>query len=169
MNELIMHHYHHRSGQIDTLTLEIGTPGKGGVVKVRGDADDPEQFMRRVKTAYAMKDYASEFQNGNLPAPSYVRAAQEQRAVGGQDLNVAATPKIATADPVPEGDLPDPSPGTPTKFDVKYPKITEAINLADAEAERQRQDLKDMEDYEAAGEDVKAERQRQDLRDMEVY
>jgi len=147
MNELIMHHYHHRSGQTDTLTLEIGTPGKGGVVKVRGDADDPEQFMRRVKTAYAMKDYASEFQNGNLPAPSYVRAAQEQRAVGSSDVAKAATPKIAAADPVPEGDLPGPSPGTPTKLAEKFAKITEKINLADAEAERQRQDLRDMEVY----------------------
>lgn len=125
MNELVMHHYHHGSGQIDSLTLEIGTPGKGGAIKVRGDADDPVAFMRRVKTAYAMRAYAQEFENGNLPPPSYVQAAQEGRA--GKDRQPA--PPAAG----PEGE----------DHPLLSGSVPEVLNTAD----RQRKDLTDMEEF----------------------
>lgn len=30
-------------------SIEIGTPGKGGAIKVYGDASDPEKFMRKIE------------------------------------------------------------------------------------------------------------------------
>ena len=75
-----IHHYYHNSEQLhDTLSLEIGTPGKGGVIKIKGDADNPDQFMRRIERAVALRAYAQEFQNGDLPAPKLGDISPEQQ------------------------------------------------------------------------------------------
>ena len=102
MNEFEMHHYHHKSGQIDTLSLKIGTPGKGGVIKVRGDADKPTEFMTRIKNAYAMRAYAEEFQSGNLAPPSYVQAAQQATAKAAPEKKQTEGPKIVDPHPYTE-------------------------------------------------------------------
>ena len=75
-----IHHYYHQSEQLhDTLRLEIGTPGKGGFLKITGDADKPDQFMRRMERAVALRAYAQEFQNGDLPPPKLADVSAEQQ------------------------------------------------------------------------------------------
>ena len=39
-------------------SLEIGTPGKGGVIKVFGDFGDKEKFEKKLRTAMEMRDLA---------------------------------------------------------------------------------------------------------------
>ncbi len=43
-------------GQKDSL--EIGTPGKGGTVKVYGSFDDPEAFKAKLDVAFDLRRYA---------------------------------------------------------------------------------------------------------------
>jgi len=41
-------------------SIEIGTPGKGGAIKVYGDASDPEKFMRKIRNAVELRKRAQE-------------------------------------------------------------------------------------------------------------
>ena len=54
-------HYHY---SVDPDSLEIGTPGKGGAVKVYGDFRNPDGFRAKIKAAYALKQYAAELLTG---------------------------------------------------------------------------------------------------------
>jgi len=40
-------------------SLEIGTPGKGGVVKVYGDCSKPEEFMQKIRNAFEIRRQAA--------------------------------------------------------------------------------------------------------------
>ncbi len=48
-------------------SIEIGTPGKGGCIKIYGDFRDPEGFKAKIKVAYALKQYAAELLTGGGP------------------------------------------------------------------------------------------------------
>lgn len=39
-------------------SLEIGTPGRGGCVKVYGSFDDPEGFKAKLDVAFELRKYA---------------------------------------------------------------------------------------------------------------
>lgn len=39
-------------------SIEIGTPGKGGTVKIYGNFADPEGFKRKVDAAADVREYA---------------------------------------------------------------------------------------------------------------
>lgn len=41
-------------------SYEIGTPGKGGAIKVYGNFDDLEAFKKKVDNARAIRDYANQ-------------------------------------------------------------------------------------------------------------
>jgi len=45
-------------------SIEVGTPGKGGTIKVYGNFRDPEGFKAKIKEAYALKQYAAELLSG---------------------------------------------------------------------------------------------------------
>jgi len=38
--------------------IEIGTPGKGGVVSIHGNFEDPEGFQVRIDNAMKLREYA---------------------------------------------------------------------------------------------------------------
>lgn len=40
-------------------SLEIGTPGKGGAIKIYGDFSDKEGFRKRIDSAMELREYAS--------------------------------------------------------------------------------------------------------------
>lgn len=40
--------------------LEIGTPGKGGVITVHGHFDNPEEFQKLIDSAVMLRRYAVE-------------------------------------------------------------------------------------------------------------
>ena len=60
----------HRNKQIEVLhravsdpivdKLEIGTPGKGGVITGHGHFNDPEEFQRLIDAAVMLRKYAAE-------------------------------------------------------------------------------------------------------------
>ena len=54
MTEEIIHR--HLDNQKDSV--EIGTPGKGGAVKVYGDFSNPEDFMHRIDNAFMVRSFA---------------------------------------------------------------------------------------------------------------
>ncbi len=54
MTEEVIHR--HIDAQKDSV--EIGTPGKGGAVKVYGDFANPEDFMHRIDNAFMVRGYA---------------------------------------------------------------------------------------------------------------
>lgn len=45
-------------------SIEIGTPGKGGAVKVYGDFANPDEFQKKVRAAYELRNYAAELMGG---------------------------------------------------------------------------------------------------------
>jgi len=45
-------------------SIEIGTPGKGGALKIYGDFSDPEGFEARVREAARLRKMASELLGG---------------------------------------------------------------------------------------------------------
>lgn len=50
-------HYHY---SVDPDSLEIGTPGKGGALKIYGDFRNPDGFRAKIKAAYELRRYAAE-------------------------------------------------------------------------------------------------------------
>ena len=52
-------HIEHESTNKTPDSLEIGTPGKGGVIKIYGDFSNPEQFKLKLEQALALRDYAN--------------------------------------------------------------------------------------------------------------
>jgi hypothetical protein len=40
-------------------SLEIGTPSKGGAIKIYGDFNKKEEFKARIDNAIALKEYAN--------------------------------------------------------------------------------------------------------------
>ncbi len=48
----------HRHIDAQKDSVEIGTPGKGGAVKVYGDFANPEDFMRRIDAACMVRAFA---------------------------------------------------------------------------------------------------------------
>ena len=54
---------------LNTDSLEIGTPGRGGVIKVYGDFNNPEAFKAKIDRAIELRNYA----NLKLPSTSEMR------------------------------------------------------------------------------------------------
>ena len=54
----IYQHVHRDEGPRYTDSIELGTPGRGGVVKVFGNLDDPEAFERRIREAFRLREIA---------------------------------------------------------------------------------------------------------------
>lgn len=52
-------HIDHESVNKSPDSLEIGTPGRGGVIKVYGDYSNPEQFKAKLDQAIQLKAYAN--------------------------------------------------------------------------------------------------------------
>lgn len=52
-------HIDHESTNKSPDSLEIGTPGRGGVIKVYGDFSNPEQFKAKLEQALELRDYAN--------------------------------------------------------------------------------------------------------------
>jgi len=59
--------YRHLHVSEDPDSIEIGTPGKGGTVKIYGDFRDPEGFRAKIKAAYELRRYAAELLTGGGP------------------------------------------------------------------------------------------------------
>lgn len=53
-------HYHYH---LDPDSIEIGTPGKGGCIKVYGDCRNPEDFRRRIQAAHELRKFANDLIN----------------------------------------------------------------------------------------------------------
>lgn len=62
---VIRHVHVHRDEDRLTDSIEIGTPGKGGVLKIYLNTDDPEAAMRRIDAGFALRQYAQDLQDGN--------------------------------------------------------------------------------------------------------
>jgi len=62
---VIRHVHVHRDEDRLTDSIEIGTPGKGGVLKVYLDTNDPEAAMRRIDAGFALRQYAQDLADGN--------------------------------------------------------------------------------------------------------
>jgi len=62
---VIRHVHVHRDEDRNTDSIEIGTPGKGGVLKVYLNTDDPETAMRRIDAGFALRQYAQDLAEGN--------------------------------------------------------------------------------------------------------
>lgn len=58
-------HIEHESTNKSPDSLEIGTPGKGGVIKIYGDFSNPEQFKAKLEQAIQLKAYANSRLYGN--------------------------------------------------------------------------------------------------------
>jgi hypothetical protein len=63
---VIRHVHVHRDEDRNTDSIEIGTPGKGGVLKIYLNTDDPEAAMRRIDAGFALRQYAQDLADGNL-------------------------------------------------------------------------------------------------------
>ncbi len=46
------------------LSLEIGTPGKGGALTIKCNGDDVEKALRRIDTAFSLRQYAQDLMDG---------------------------------------------------------------------------------------------------------
>ena len=62
MNEIQQHEHLHRHKNIDENkdSLELGTPAKGGGIKVYGNSNDKEDFKKKIDNMIEIKKYAQE-------------------------------------------------------------------------------------------------------------
>jgi hypothetical protein len=56
-------HLHQFEGPYYPDSLEIGTPSKGGVMKIFGNLDDPTTFETRLRAAMALRALAQDLAN----------------------------------------------------------------------------------------------------------
>lgn len=63
-------HIHREEGPMFRDSLEIGSPSKGGALKIYYDASDIEGGKKRVKNAYTIRSYAQSLQSGVEEKPS---------------------------------------------------------------------------------------------------
>jgi len=45
-------------------SIEIGTPGKGGAIKVYGDFSQPEEFEKRIRDAVRLRKMTTDLMEG---------------------------------------------------------------------------------------------------------
>jgi len=45
-------------------SIEIGTPGKGGAIKVYGDFGQPEEFEKRIRDAVRLREMTADLMEG---------------------------------------------------------------------------------------------------------
>lgn len=62
---VIRHVHVHRDEDRNTDSIEIGTPGKGGVLKIYVNTDDPEAAVRRIEAGFSLRQYAQDLADGN--------------------------------------------------------------------------------------------------------
>ena len=46
-------------------SIEIGTPGKGGAIKVYGDFSQPEEFEKRIRDAVRLRKITADLMEGS--------------------------------------------------------------------------------------------------------
>ena len=46
-------------------SIEIGTPGKGGAIKVYGDFSQPEEFEKRIRDAVSLRKMTADLMEGS--------------------------------------------------------------------------------------------------------
>ena len=56
----------HRNVNDNPDSIEIGTPAKGGALKVYGSALTPEDFKKKIDNMMALREYANKKLNGSL-------------------------------------------------------------------------------------------------------
>lgn len=54
----ILQHVTKQEGPQYSDSITIGTPSKGGEIKVYGNLDDPEGFERRIREAFRLREIA---------------------------------------------------------------------------------------------------------------
>ena len=54
--EIVVKHLHEENK--NTSSLEIGSPTKGGTIKVYGNPDDQEGFKRKIDAMVSLREYA---------------------------------------------------------------------------------------------------------------
>ncbi|MDI6720402.1 MAG: hypothetical protein QMD46_12400 [Methanomicrobiales archaeon] len=64
MCEEILHRHVHVNSDPMPDSIEIGTPGKDGAIKVYGNVDDAERFALRLETAFSLRQMAIEMARG---------------------------------------------------------------------------------------------------------
>ena len=52
------HLHHHKNIDESKDSLEIGTPAKGGAIKIYGDFNDKESFEIKIKKAKEIREFA---------------------------------------------------------------------------------------------------------------
>ena len=57
----VQYHYHYN---VDPDSIEIGTPGKGGTIKVYGDFRKEEDFKQKIRVAHEIRKFAIDLING---------------------------------------------------------------------------------------------------------
>jgi hypothetical protein len=50
----------HRTIDDQKDSIEIGTPGKGGAIKVYGDCSKPEEFLQKIRNAFEIRRQAAQ-------------------------------------------------------------------------------------------------------------
>lgn len=63
-------HTSRQEGPQYSSSIEIGTPGKGGAVKVYIDPDDPAGSERRIREAFRLREIARDLQERQQGAAS---------------------------------------------------------------------------------------------------
>jgi len=62
--EIVYHQHVHKDADPLPDSIEIGTPGKDGAIKVYGNVDDAERFALRLETAFSLRQMAVEMARG---------------------------------------------------------------------------------------------------------
>jgi len=60
----IRHVHVHRQETVNADSIEIGTPSKGGAVKVYLNSADPEAAVKKLDAAFALRQYAEDLATG---------------------------------------------------------------------------------------------------------
>ncbi len=62
----------HAHRNTDPDSIEIGTPGKGGAVKIYGNTSNPEEFARKIEAGFALRKLAQDYLDGTIEPKTIV-------------------------------------------------------------------------------------------------
>ena len=65
-------------------SIEIGSASKGGVIKVYGDCNNPEEFIKRIDNSVALLKYANEAIE--IAKTSNIKFITEAKSIQGDDV-----------------------------------------------------------------------------------
>jgi len=63
LNAAVLEYKHYHISE-DPDSIEVGTPGKGGCIKIYGDFRNVDAFREKVRAAYEIRRYAAELLTG---------------------------------------------------------------------------------------------------------